>query len=147
MAAAGDGAVRVSPLEIALPISRIVWREMLNHCLTEQPFEACGLLSGRYGRVETLWRMVNMDRSPDSFSMDSRQIQQVFQIISNRGEQLVGIYHSHPTAPPYPSSEDIAYSSYTDVAYLILSLAGPKPALGCFHIKGMHALPRSFVLF
>lgn len=87
-----------------------------------------------------------MDLSPDSFSMDTGQIQQVFQIISNRGEQLVGIYHSHPIAPPYPSREDIEYAPYSDVAYLILSLAGPQPVLRCFHIKGMLALPRRFVL-
>lgn len=88
-----------------------------------------------------------MDRSPDSFAMDLRQIQQVFQMISKRGEQLVGIYHSHPTAPPYPSREDIAYASYTDVAYLILSLAGAQPALGCFNIRGTHAFPKRFYMF
>ncbi|WP_269084371.1 M67 family metallopeptidase [Brevibacillus choshinensis] len=134
-------------METALPISKAVWREMLNHCLAEQPFEACGLLSGKYGRAETLWKMANVDRSPDSFAMDSRQIQQVFHLISKRGEQLVGIYHSHPTAPPYPSMEDIAYASYTNVAYLILSLAGTQPALRCFNIRGIHAIPQRFVLF
>jgi proteasome lid subunit RPN8/RPN11 len=120
---------------------------MVNHCLAEQPYEACGLLSGRYGRAETLWKMVNMDRSPDSFSMDARQIQQVFQLISKRGEQLVGIYHSHPTAPPYPSREDIEYAYYTHAAYLIVSLAAAQPALGCFHIRGKQALPLHVVVF
>ncbi|MED4907892.1 M67 family metallopeptidase [Brevibacillus centrosporus] len=146
MDVAEEGAARANPLENALPISKRVWREMLNHCLAEKPFEACGLISGRYGRAETLWRMVNVDRTPDSFAMDSRQIQQVFQMISKRGEQLVGIYHSHPTTPPYPSKEDIAYASYTDVAYMILSLAGPQPALGCFNIRGMHAIPQRFFI-
>ncbi|GAB1530073.1 hypothetical protein YSY22_14950 [Brevibacillus formosus] len=83
--------------------------------------------------------MENTLKSPVAFAMDPKQIQHVFHEMALRGEHLVGIYHSHPTAPPIPSPEDIAYCRYPEVAYLIVSLASPQPVLGCFRIEGSFA--------
>lgn len=116
---------------------------MYLHCQEERPHEACGLLSGRKGRVETLWRMENIDKSPISFAMDMDQIETVFQAIRARGEQLVGVYHSHPTAPPIPSREDIAYAAYPEAAYIIVSLAHSQPTFACYQIRGLVAIPRN----
>lgn len=131
----------------ALFASHRVWKEMLIHCLEERPYEACGLLSGRMGRVETIWRMVNVDRSPVSFYMDPEQIRTVFQAIQERGEQLAGVYHSHPTAPPIPSKEDIAYATYPEAAYLIVSLANKQPTVGSYRIIDQRAIPIPVTFF
>ncbi|MED1646053.1 M67 family metallopeptidase [Brevibacillus agri] len=120
-------------------MTRSVWEEMIRHCQEEKPYEACGLLSGRGGSAETIWRMENILKRSDAFAMNTRQIQKVLQKIAFRGENLVGIYHSHPTAPPVPSTEDIAHANYPEAAYLIVSLASPKPALGCYRIWGARA--------
>nr|WP_275296715.1 M67 family metallopeptidase [Brevibacillus choshinensis] len=127
-------------------MSHSIWQEMVRHCMEERPAEACGLLSGRSGCAETIWRMENIEKSPVAFAMDPRHIQKVFQRMALKGETLVGIYHSHPTAPPVPSLEDIAYAYYTDAAYLILSLASPQPILGCYRITGQKALPLPYEL-
>ena len=37
-------------------------------------------------------------------------------------QELFAIYHSHPTAPALPSSEDLALSAYPAALYLIISL-------------------------
>jgi proteasome lid subunit RPN8/RPN11 len=115
--------------------------------MEERPFEACGLLSGRFGYGQTIWKMKNVERSPYSFAMDPWEIQQVLRMIALRGEQLVGIYHSHPTAPPIPSPEDIEYSQYRQAAYVIVSLARPRPEVGCFQITGKEAVPMRLVPF
>lgn len=120
------------------------WREIVRHCLEERPNEACGLISGRNGYAETIWRMDNIEKSPVSFAMEPRQIQKALHKMSCRGETLVGIYHSHPTAPPYPSPEDIQYASYPEAAYLIVSLSSAQPLIGCYQIRGGRAIPLRF---
>ncbi|MDF2679469.1 MAG: hypothetical protein K0R47_659 [Brevibacillus sp.] len=114
--------------------------------MEERPAEACGLLSGRNGCAETIWRMENLEKSPVAFAMDSRQIQKVLHKMALKGESLVGIYHSHPTAPPLPSPEDIAYSYYPEAAYLIVSLSSQQPTLGCYRIVGPQAFPLRYEL-
>ncbi|WP_280207565.1 MULTISPECIES: M67 family metallopeptidase [Brevibacillus] len=122
--------------------SKKVWKEMYLHCQAERPYEACGLLSGRNGRAETIWRMANIDKSPVSFSMDLEQLQSVFHAIRARGERLVAVYHSHPTAPPVPSSEDIAFFSYPEAAYIIVSLTRKHPAFACYQIRERIVTPQ-----
>jgi len=132
--AAAAGAGRANLKESPFLITRSIWEEMARHCISERPYEACGLLSGRNGKAETIWRMENTEKSPVAFAMDTRQVHKVLQKISFKGEALVGIYHSHPTAPPFPSAEDIAYANYPEAAYLIMSLSSAQPELCCFRI-------------
>ncbi|WP_269083451.1 M67 family metallopeptidase [Brevibacillus reuszeri] len=127
-------------------MARPIWEEMVRHCNEERPNEACGLLSGRNGRAETIWRMENTEKSPVAFAMDTRQLQKVLQKMSLKGEVLVGIYHSHPTAPPIPSREDIAFAYYPEAAYLILSLSANKPELCCYRILQKQAFRLPFKL-
>ncbi len=81
--------------------------------------------------------MRNIDQSPHSFTMAKEEVQSIFQTIKAAGEELTGIFHSHPTAQPYPSPEDIAFARYPDAAYCILSLAF-QPELRCYHIQDGH---------
>ncbi|MFS0555255.1 Mov34/MPN/PAD-1 family protein [Brevibacillus sp. 179-C9.3 HS] len=127
-------------------MTRDVRDEIIRDSLEKKPNETCGLLSGRNGMAQTVWRMENTLKSPVAFAMDPRQIQQVFHKMALRGEQLVGIYHSHPTAPAIPSPEDIAYCHYPEVAYLIVSLSSPQPVLGCFRIEGSWARKYPFTV-
>lgn len=120
-------------------MTRSVWDKMISDSLERKPNEACGLLSGRNGVAQTVWHMENVLKSPVAFAMDTKQIQQIFHKMTLRGERFMGIYHSHPTAPPIPSPEDIAYCYYPEVAYLIVSLSSPKPMIGCFRIEGSYA--------
>jgi [CysO sulfur-carrier protein]-S-L-cysteine hydrolase len=116
---------------------------MITHCRKELPMEGCGLLSGRKGIVESIWPMENMNRSPNSFSMDLKQIRKVFDLINNQHEELVGIYHSHPTAKAYPSPQDIAYNNYPEVAHFIISFARSsyQADVKCFKLKANQVIP------
>jgi proteasome lid subunit RPN8/RPN11 len=119
---------------------------MINHCIKELPYEACGLLTGKNGIAKTIWRMKNIDQSPVSFSMDLEEIRQVFEIISKIDESLLGIYHSHPTDKAYPSAEDIAYNNYPGVGNLIISCASTTPVVKCFQINEKKVIPLNIEL-
>ena len=56
--------------------------------------------------------------------------------IEERGDEIVGIYHSHLDAPAYPSPTDVAMAAYPDAVHLIVSLTqGDSPVLGAFRIR------------
>jgi [CysO sulfur-carrier protein]-S-L-cysteine hydrolase len=114
---------------------------MIAHCKKELPYEACGLLSGKNGVAETIWKMKNVERSPVSFAMDSTQLQQTLKQIQQNKEALTAIYHSHPTGIAYPSSRDIEYAHYPEAAYIIISLANQKPVVKGFRIINRKVIP------
>jgi len=117
------------------------YTKMINHCIKDKPLEACGLLSGKKKMVQTCWPMVNILHSQNEFEIDIQQIQVGFHKMKEKGEQLVGIYHSHPTTPPYPSPNDIIYADYPEESYVIISLCKTIPEVRCFHIIDRQVYP------
>lgn len=97
-------------------------REIIAHCQREAPNEACGFLSGLGGRVAAVHAMTNIEPSPTSFLMDPREQIKVFRELDARGEELVGIYHSHPIGRPFPSRKDVEMAFYPESYYVIVSL-------------------------
>jgi proteasome lid subunit RPN8/RPN11 len=39
---------------------------------------------------------------------------------------VVGVYHSHPSAPAVPSSTDLEHATSAEYLYVIVSLAGER---------------------
>lgn len=123
-----------------------VEKEMINHCKKLLPYEACGLLSGKDGTAKTVWMMDNVIHSPVAFEMDPEQIRNVLQRMSEKGEELVGIYHSHPTAPAIPSEQDILYAYDSHIAYLIVSFYTGIPTINGFCIQHHQVTPLAITL-
>jgi proteasome lid subunit RPN8/RPN11 len=115
-------------------IRQSAYTAMVNHCLHDRPYEACGLLSGKNGQADTVWKMDNVLRSTTAFEMDPIQLDQTFQKIEGTGAELLGIYHSHPTASADPSAADIANANYPEAVYVIVSLVKGPPVVGCYRI-------------
>jgi proteasome lid subunit RPN8/RPN11 len=113
-------------VERHLTISQFLLRSILEHCLEERPNEACGILTGREGRVLNAYATDSARRSPIYYEIDAEQQEQVLSQMALRGEQLVGIYHSHPTAAAEPSHIDIRLAIHWPEAFrVIISLAAP----------------------
>ena len=119
---------------------------MINHCQQEAPYEACGLLSGIKEKNEKLREMRNIERTTTTFAMDVKQMSQVFKSMKHRKEEWTGIYHSHPTAPPIPSRNDIVNFDYPEVAYFIVSLTYGKPNVKCYRIKNNKVTPLKIIV-
>ena len=86
------------------------------------PFEACGLLAGKYARAEKMIGVLNQAQSEVRFVMDPYEQLHAFDWIESNGLDLVGIFHSHPTGPETVSATDMAEAAYA-VVHVILSRA------------------------
>ena len=68
--------------------------------------------------------------------MDPSQQVEVFTDMEEKGEKLVGIYHSHPKGPSIPSGADLKMAFHQDAVYIIISLENRnKPVLNAFFLK------------
>jgi len=115
----------VDPCELI--IGQTLLRQIIEHCLEEKPFEACGVLTGRQGRVLHAYATENAKRSPIFYEVDPRQQEEILAQMAARGEELVAIYHSHPSASAMPSQNDIRLAvHYPEAMRVIVSLVGPS---------------------
>ena len=105
-----------------LKIPKIIYEEMVSHARKAFPLECCGLLAGKDGKITRHYPMTNTDQSKISYLMDPREQFQVFKEIRGLGIDLLGIYHSHPKHPAYPSQTDVRLAFYPDATYYILSI-------------------------
>lgn len=121
-----------------LVIPQRILQGMLEHCLEEKPLEACGILTGREGRVVRGFATTNIKHSPVFYEVDPAQQEWVLRQTEEQGEELVAIYHSHPTAAAHPSANDIRLAVYyPEAVRVIISLAGPAD-VRAFRIRGSH---------
>ncbi len=109
-----------------LRIPHSLYRAVIAHCRQEAPKEACGLVAGKSGKALCVLPMPNVAANPERhFLVDREEQQSAFRFMAEKGWELLCIYHSHPTAPPIPSTGDIAQAYYHSALYLIVGLRVP----------------------
>lgn len=107
--------------------------ELLGIAREEAPLEAVGLISApktaQAGEIPSyqLWRAENASESPeDSFLIAAAEQTALLHSIWQDGEDLVGLFHSHPrSGDPTPSARDraIASSHVKPLTWVICALA------------------------
>jgi proteasome lid subunit RPN8/RPN11 len=107
--------------------SVILPRQLVNQILhlaqSSPDIEVCGLISAKNGRPYRCLPIANISDQPQRlFSMDEKQQIQALRRMRVQGEQLFGIFHSHPHSPATPSSTDLDEAGYPNALYLIVSL-------------------------
>lgn len=117
-----------------LHIPENLYRRMISHCQEEKPLEACGILVGVGGQVESAYATDNAYNSPVVYKVDDHQLLQVFQALRTDKHEIIGIYHSHVRTPPLPSRTDIEQATWPEAFYLIVSLAGERPEVRAWRI-------------
>lgn len=109
--------------------------EMIAHAREEAPLEACGILAGEEDHVVKLYRARNVDCSPVSYRLEPEEQYHIFMDIDNKGWDILGIYHSHPTSPAVPSGIDLKQAYYPEALYFVVSLADSvQPEVKAFRI-------------
>ena len=113
-------------------------QKIKKYCQKEYPKEACGILAGKEGMVEKIYRMQNISETPlMRYFMKPEEQLKVFKTMRADGEELVAIYHSHSASRAYPSETDEELAFYPDAVYLIISLQNfNKPVFRGFKITG-----------
>ena len=112
-----------------LTVPDLLLEDAIAHARRESPLECCGLLAGRaadgVGVVATRFTIGNDAASPTEYATNPRDMLAAFRAMRASGEEVLAIYHSHPTSEPVPSRRDIARNTYGEsVVHLIVGLAG-----------------------
>ena len=106
-----------------IKISEEYRHKIIEHSMTSDGHEACGILAGKKGRVEKVYKMANMSDSPETcYFMDPKEQLKVLKSIRSEGLEILGIYHSHPSSEAYPSEKDVELAFYPEASYVIVSL-------------------------
>ncbi|MBM4459458.1 MAG: M67 family metallopeptidase [Chloroflexi bacterium] len=116
--------------------------EIIAHAQAGAPNEVCGLLAGRAGRADALWRARNVAADPRlDYEMNPQTLLKQFEF-EEQGQEMVAIYHSHPESPAYPSATDALRAYYPDSVYVICSLAdAAQPVMAGFRMIQGEAEP------
>jgi len=117
-----------------ISITDAVMKSMHEHALSARPAECCGLLSGSDGLITSLYPLRNDSERPESrYFASPEDLFSAMRRIRDAGQVLLGIYHSHPRSPAYPSASDVEMAFYPDAFYFIISLE-PRLDLRAFRI-------------
>ncbi len=111
------------------------------HVGSSYPEEACGLLAGMDEKVLIVQPVKNILKSPDRFRMDAQEQLTCFLNFEKQNWDLLGIYHSHPQGPAYPSETDLAEAYYPDIAYLVWALNEQEWVCQAFHLDNRVVTP------
>jgi desampylase len=105
-----------------------VREEIVARARAGRPREICGIFGGEYeptarSEVRSQYSAENVAETPRTrYEIDPEQQLEIFERLEDRGEEIVGFYHSHPRGPPEPSATDAANATWPDRSYVIVSL-------------------------
>ena len=116
-------------------IPKDIFDELISHCKDASPNEACGILAGIENKASRIYKMTNIEKSPVSYLMDSKEQFKVMKDIRENNLKMLAIFHSHPSSQAYPSAKDLNLAFYEDSIYIIVSLIESDPAVKGFLIK------------
>ena len=108
--------------------------EMIEHCLTGRPNEACGILATDGDEVVKVFRMTNAEASPLRYRFTDKEYIAAERKIDEEGWTFTAAFHSHTRTEAYPSPTDVA-RALGDLVYVIVSLAEEPPVVRAFQIK------------
>jgi proteasome lid subunit RPN8/RPN11 len=110
--------------------------EILDHARHEPLTECCGLLAGRDGVIDTIFRAKNSLNSPTVYEIAPKELFQLFREMREQGLTHLGQYHSHLRTENVPSPTDIEQAGYPDHAYFIVTLLAIAKPVRAFSIRG-----------
>jgi proteasome lid subunit RPN8/RPN11 len=108
------------------------------------PHECCGVLLGQMREDErvviSIARCGNMrtDSPQNRYHIDPRELVRIQRQGRERGEDIIGFYHSHPDHPPLWSSTDLAEAHWFGCSYVITGVEKGKAAVtNSFELTGI----------
>src|SRR6202049_1773474 len=118
-----------------LKIGKTEFDELRRHGDETYPHECCGALLGQMdGEVRTVSSIARCgntrDDSPHNrYNIDPRELVRIQRQGRERGEDIIGFYHSHPDHPARWSSTDLTEAHWFGCSYVITSVEKGKAAL------------------
>jgi proteasome lid subunit RPN8/RPN11 len=129
---------------LASPTLRLTldqYRVVVAHCLDGLPDEACGMLAGPMaggeatGAVSAVYPCRNADASARTYTVEPRDLLRAMRDAESRGDEIVGVWHSHTHTDAYPSPTDVRQAVDPAWLYVLVSLRHGEPALRAYRIR------------
>ena len=112
-----------------LRIGKPEWERIRRHGEETYPHECCGVLVGELGSdgiksVQATVRCDNQrsDSLRNRYGIDPRDVVRIQREARERGQDIIGFYHSHPDHPARWSQTDLAEAHWTGCSYVITSI-------------------------
>ncbi len=127
-----------------LTIPRDVHDSLRQHGEETYPHECCGVLLGQFAGdgSKTVTRVARAgntrnDSPHNRYQIDARELIRIQREGRERGEDIVGFYHSHPDHPARWSTTDLAEAHWFGCSYVITSVEEGKAAVtNAFELVG-----------
>jgi proteasome lid subunit RPN8/RPN11 len=119
-----------------LYLPKLVHDQMVAHCLTGLPDEACGLLGGdlETGAAVTCYPTRNLAASAKLYTVDPKEHLLADRDAEAAGMAIIGVFHSHTHTEAYPSPTDVSQAPDPDWHYVLVSLRDILPVVRSYRI-------------
>ena len=138
-----------------LKLSQAAYVSLRQHGEETYPHECCGVLLGQFDDAEAGSKTVSRiarcgntreDSPHNRYSIDPRDLIRIQREGRERGEDIVGFYHSHPDHPAQWSPTDLAEAHWFGCSYVITSVENGKATLtNSFELTGTDEADKKFV--
>ena len=136
-----------------LKLSQTDYTLLRQHGEETYPHECCGVLLGRFvdDRSKSVSRIARCgntraDSPQNRYSIDPKELIRIQREGRERGEDIVGFYHSHPDHPAQWSPTDLAEAHWFGCSYVITSVEKGKAAItNSFELTGTDEVDKKFV--
>jgi [CysO sulfur-carrier protein]-S-L-cysteine hydrolase len=125
-----------------LRLTESQYATIVGHCYDGLPDEACGLLLGPMtaggeptGSISEARPCRNADASAMTYTVDPRDMLAAMRAAEARGEEIVGVWHSHTHTDAYPSPTDVRQAVDPAWFYVLVSLRDDTPVLRSYRIR------------
>jgi proteasome lid subunit RPN8/RPN11 len=140
-----------------LKLSQSNYLSLRQHGEETYPHECCGVLLGRFddNGAESVTKSVShiarcgntrADSPHNRYQIDPRELIRIQREGRERGEDIVGFYHSHPDHPAQWSPTDLAEAHWFGCSYVITSVEkGVATITNAFELVGSDEADKKFM--
>jgi proteasome lid subunit RPN8/RPN11 len=135
-----------------LKLTRSDYDALRRHGEETYPHECCGVLLGQMDGNERIVTSVvragntRTDSAHNRYNIDPRELVRIQREGRERGEDIVGFYHSHPDHPARWSQTDLAEAHWYGCSYVITSVEKGEAVLtNSFELTGTDESDKKFV--
>jgi proteasome lid subunit RPN8/RPN11 len=136
-----------------LKLSDSAYASLRQHGEETYPYECCGALLGRFedDGTKTVTRVARCgntreDSPHNRYNIDPKELIRIQRESRERGEDIIGFYHSHPDHPAQWSQTDLAEAHWFGCSYVITSVEKGKAAVtNSFELTGTDEADKKFV--
>jgi len=135
-----------------LKLAQSLYDALRDHGEETYPHECCGVLLGEMDgdtrTVTSIARAGNTrtDSAHNRYNIDPKDLIRIQREGRNRGEEIIGFYHSHPDHPARWSQTDFADAHWFGCSYVITSVEKGKAATtNSFELTGFDEADKQFL--